>query len=120
MKRRVLVVFSLLVLVGIVALASEEVMIKFPRTIVGMSRRGNCLVVVHYQTDERNRVLNLSWDSLDADESGSSEINITYENNGIPLAKDLDLSAGEYVFVATLYRSDGSTKETRQTIFVTR
>lgn len=118
MKRRVLVVFSLLVLVGIVALASEEIMIKFPRSIVGIMRHGNLLVVVNYQRDDRNRWIELAWDS--DNEFGSSAVEITAETNGVPFAKDLVLSAGEYVFVATLYRSDGSTKVARQHIFVTQ
>lgn len=115
-----LVVFLVLVVsvaVGSV-MASEEVMIKFPRSIIGMSRHGNLLVVVNYQKDDKNRWIELAWDS--ENEFGSSAAEITAETNGVPFTKDLVLSGGEYIFVATLYRSDGSTKVDRQQIFVTQ
>lgn len=113
-------VVSVLVLLAGVMLASEEVLITFPQSIVGMTRHGNCLVVVHYRADDRNRKLELLWDSPDG-ESGSSETDITPENNGIPVVKDLDLSSGRYAFKATLFRSDGSmVMATSQTRFVTR
>lgn len=98
-------------------LASEEVLITFPNSVSGMSRRGNCLVVVHYQTDERNRRIDLDWDSPEG-ESGGSGTEVTVANNGIPIVKDLNLSAGRYAFVATLRRSDGSTKVATQTVYV--
>lgn len=98
--------------------ASEELSIVFPRSIVGVSQHGNFLVVVNYQKDERNRWVELAWDS--GADCGSSAVEINSQNNGIPIAKDLVLSAGEYVFVATLYRNDGSKAVARQTRFVTR
>lgn len=113
-----LFVLSVFVLSSGVA-ASDEITIRFPRSVVGVSQHGNLLVVVNYQNDARNRELELVWDSTDGEgECGSSAIEITAESNGIPFTKDLTLSAGEYVFVATLYRSDGSKAIDRQTRFV--
>ncbi len=99
--------------------ASEELRITFPHSVPGMLRYGNVLVAVSYYEDDRNRELELVWDSPDG-EGGSSTTEITSENNGIPVVKDLVLSAGEYTFVATLYRSDGSKAVASQTRFVTR
>lgn len=112
-----LVVISVLVLSANVMLASEEVQIVFPRSVVGVSQHGNVLVVVNYQKNEKNRWVELIWDSIEG-EFGSSAVEINSKNNGIPITKDLILSAGEYVFVATLYRSDGSKVVDRQVRFV--
>jgi len=116
--QRVLLVPLVLALSVGVAMASEEVRITFPHLTPDASRRGNLLVLVHYSENDKNRELELVWNS--EAESGSSVVEINAENNGIPISKTLVLSAGEYKFVATLYRSDGSTVVATQTRYVTR
>lgn len=115
----VLVLSFFVVLAGVASSASEELRITFPRPLAGMSSpyHGNTLVVVHYRMDDKNRELDLSWDSPDG-ESGRSVTDISPQNDGIPVTKDLNLSAGEYTFVATLYRSDGTKVVATQTRFV--
>ncbi len=115
-----LVVLSVLVLsVGRTVSASEEVTITFPNSVVGVSQHGNLLVVVHFRKDDKNRKIDLVWESPDG-EYGRSVADIDPKNDGVPIAKDLVLSAGEYVFVATLHRSDGSKTVATRTRFVTR
>lgn len=97
----------------------EEVLITFPRSVVGVSQHGNLLVVVHFRKDDKNRKIDLVWKSPDG-EWGSSEAEIDPKNDGVPIAKDLVLSAGAYTFTATLHRSDGSKKSTTRIRFVTR
>ena len=112
-------VFLVLVLsASMVTSASEEVRIVFPRSVVGILQHGNLMVVVNYEKANTNRVLELIWDS--EGESGGSTVEINTENNGIPVVKDLDMSPGEYVFVATLYRNDGTRIVAIETRFVTR
>lgn len=114
-----LVLSFFVVFAGVASSASEEVRITFPRPIAGMTPacHGNILVVVHYRMDDRNRELDLSWDSPDG-ESGGSMTDISSKNDGIPVVKDLILAAGQYTFVATLYRSDGTKVVATQTRFV--
>lgn len=115
------VVLSVLValLAGRPLSAFEEVLITFPNSVVGVSRHGNVLVVVHYCKNEKNRKIDLVWESLDG-EWGRSEAEIDPKNDGVPIAKDLVLSTGEYIFTATLYRSDGSSSIATKTRFVAR
>ncbi len=115
-----LLVLSMIVLFsGVIVPASEEVTITFPRSVVGVSQHGNFLVVVNYQKAEGNEQIELTWDSASG-ECGRSVVSITPENNGIPVVKDLILPVGEeYIFVATLYRRDGSKAVASQTRFVT-
>ena len=123
MKRKhvaLAVVLSVLVLSAgqPVSALSEEVLITFPRSVVGISQHGNLLVVVHFRKDDKNRAIDLVWES--DEEYGRSVAEIDSRNDGVPIAKDLVLSAGEYVFVATLHRCDGSKTITTKTRFVTR
>ena len=113
------VVLSFLSAVVGLAAASAELRLTFPHSVPGMSGHGNVLVVGHYCENEKNRELEIAWSSPDGEE-GVSSTSINSQNNGIPVAKDLLLSAGEYVFVATIRRSDGSKVVVSQTRFVTR
>lgn len=97
----------------------EEVLITFPNSVVGVPQHGNLLVVVHFRKDDKNRLIDLVWESPDG-ECGRSSVEIDSRNDGVPIAKDLVLSAGEYTFVATLHRSDGSKTSTTRMRFVTR
>lgn len=120
MKHIAWLVLSLVLLTGAVALASdEEVLITFPHSVPDIQRHGNLLVVVHYRKDDRNRKLEVEWDSKDGD-AGRSVVEIDAKNNGIPVSRDLNLSAAEYVFVVTLYRSDGSKATTIKSRLATR
>lgn len=120
MKNIVSVLSLVLLVFGMRMSASEEVLITFPHSLVGTSRHGNLLVVVNYQRNDANKFLELVWDSEEG-ECGSSAVEITAENNGIPLAVDLVLSAGEYTFEATLHKSNGTKMiATPQVRFVTR
>lgn len=118
MRVRVLWIFSISILIGLSAVASEGMRIVFPRSVVGVVQHGNLMIVVNYEKADTNRILELVWDS--EDESGSSVLEITTKNNGIPFSKDLNLSVGEYTFVATLYRSDSTKIVTKEVRFVTR
>jgi hypothetical protein len=120
MKKLALSVVLLVLSVAGLRAASDELWITFPRYLFGgMSGHGNVLVVVHYCENEKNLELELVWGSPDGEE-GRSVTDITSENNGVPVAKDLFLSAGKYIFTATLHRSDGSKVVVSQTRFVTR
>ena len=96
-----------------------EVLITFPRSVVGVTQHGNLLVVVHFPKDDKNRLIDLVWESPDG-EYGRSSADIDSRNDGVPIAKDLVLSSGEYVFTATLHKSDGSKTRTVRTRFVAR
>lgn len=115
----VVVVLSVLLPVAS-ASASDggEVLITFPNSVVGVSQHGNLLVVVHFRKDDKNRLIDLVWESPDG-EYGRSSAEIDSRNDGVPIAKDLVLSTGAYTFTATLYRSDGSKTSASKTRLVT-
>ena len=120
-KHVALIVVLSVVLSAVSAPASDkkEVLIAFPRSAVGVTQHGNLLVVVHFPKDDKNRAGDLVWESPDG-EYGRSLAEINSGNDGVPIVKDLVLSSGEYVFIVTLHKSDGSKISTTRTKFVAR
>lgn len=100
--------------------ADKEILISFPQAVVGHAQRGNVLFVIHYKENDNNRRLVIVWGDEESGFGGSSEVRITSENNGLPVARDLDLPTGTYKFFAELIKSDGSKCVTNERRFVTR
>ena len=82
------------------------------------SKRAKVHVQVWVEKSPDNSVLCVQWLSEDGEE-GLEEAPLNGERTSIrPYDKDIAVMSGTYIFIATLYRSNGTTVEAKQEIII--